>query len=192
MAGLRTCCVISVRWNSGQPDDPDPVGESDCLPNAYTKVGCHTNKRCGRRKTWRACQSTGRGCDLFGSGHRDGDQGVPAPSGIRTAKTEVDLIYERLKAAQTDYETRYGESNERKNTQNRGSGALAHLRTKPRNPANTGIPGRWKKGQREFWPDNLGGMQFTTERLAVGANEHCCGCLRFAADYSAIPYPIAR
>jgi phage-related protein len=31
-----------------------------------------------------------------------------SPSGIRTAKTDVDLIHERLKAAQTDYEARYG------------------------------------------------------------------------------------
>jgi len=31
-----------------------------------------------------------------------------SPSGIRTAKTDVDLIHERLKAAQADYEARYG------------------------------------------------------------------------------------
>jgi phage-related protein len=31
-----------------------------------------------------------------------------SPSGIRTAKTDVDLIHERLKTAQTDYEARYG------------------------------------------------------------------------------------
>ena len=31
-----------------------------------------------------------------------------SPSGIRTAKTDVDLIHERLRAAQTDYEARYG------------------------------------------------------------------------------------
>ena len=31
-----------------------------------------------------------------------------SPSGIRTAKSDIDLIHERLKAAQTDYEARYG------------------------------------------------------------------------------------
>jgi phage-related protein len=31
-----------------------------------------------------------------------------SPSGIRTAKTDVDLIHERLKLAQADYEVRYG------------------------------------------------------------------------------------
>ena len=31
-----------------------------------------------------------------------------SPSGVRTAKTDVDLIHERLKAARTDYEVRYG------------------------------------------------------------------------------------
>ena len=33
-----------------------------------------------------------------------------SPSGIRTAKNDVDLIHERLKAAQTDYEARYGKN----------------------------------------------------------------------------------
>jgi len=31
-----------------------------------------------------------------------------SPSGIRTAKTDVDLIHERLKLARNDYEVRYG------------------------------------------------------------------------------------
>lgn len=31
-----------------------------------------------------------------------------SPSGIRTAKTDIDLIHARLKTAQTDYEARYG------------------------------------------------------------------------------------
>ena len=31
-----------------------------------------------------------------------------SPSGIRTAKQDVELIHERLKAAQADYEVRYG------------------------------------------------------------------------------------
>jgi phage-related protein len=31
-----------------------------------------------------------------------------SPSGIRTAKSDVDLIHERLKAARNDYEVRYG------------------------------------------------------------------------------------
>lgn len=31
-----------------------------------------------------------------------------SPSGIRTAKSDVDLIHERLKAARNDYEARYG------------------------------------------------------------------------------------
>ena len=31
-----------------------------------------------------------------------------SPSGVRTAKTDVDLIHERLKAARADYEVRYG------------------------------------------------------------------------------------
>jgi phage-related protein len=31
-----------------------------------------------------------------------------SPSGIRTAKTDIDLIRERLKLAQIDYEARYG------------------------------------------------------------------------------------
>ena len=31
-----------------------------------------------------------------------------SPSGVRTAKTDVDLIHERLKAARADYEARYG------------------------------------------------------------------------------------
>jgi phage-related protein len=32
-----------------------------------------------------------------------------SPSGIRTAKTDIDLIHERLKLARNDYEVRYGE-----------------------------------------------------------------------------------
>jgi len=32
-----------------------------------------------------------------------------SPSGIRTAKTDVDLVHERLKAARADYERRYGD-----------------------------------------------------------------------------------
>ena len=31
-----------------------------------------------------------------------------SPSGIRTAKTDIDLIHERLKTARNDYEVRYG------------------------------------------------------------------------------------
>jgi phage-related protein len=31
-----------------------------------------------------------------------------SPSGIRTAKTDVELIRDRLKAARKDYEVRYG------------------------------------------------------------------------------------
>ena len=31
-----------------------------------------------------------------------------SPSGIRTTKQDVELIHERLKAAQADYEVRYG------------------------------------------------------------------------------------
>lgn len=31
-----------------------------------------------------------------------------SPSGIRTAKTDVELIHERLKTAHADYEARYG------------------------------------------------------------------------------------
>ena len=31
-----------------------------------------------------------------------------SPTGIRTAKTDVDLIHKRLKAARADYEVRYG------------------------------------------------------------------------------------
>jgi phage-related protein len=31
-----------------------------------------------------------------------------SPSGVRTAKQDVDLIHERLKTAQADYEVRYG------------------------------------------------------------------------------------
>lgn len=34
-----------------------------------------------------------------------------SPSGIRTAKSDVDLIRERLKAARNDYEVRYGKEN---------------------------------------------------------------------------------
>jgi phage-related protein len=34
-----------------------------------------------------------------------------SPSGIRTAKNDVDLIHERLKTAQADYEARYGKDN---------------------------------------------------------------------------------
>lgn len=33
-----------------------------------------------------------------------------SPSGIRTAKTDVNLVKERLKAARRDYEARYGET----------------------------------------------------------------------------------
>jgi phage-related protein len=32
-----------------------------------------------------------------------------SPSGIRTARTDVELIHERLKLARDDYEVRYGE-----------------------------------------------------------------------------------
>jgi hypothetical protein len=28
---------------------------------------------------------------------------------------------------------------------------------------------------------NVGGVEFATKVFAIGANEHCCGCLRFAA-----------
>ncbi len=34
-----------------------------------------------------------------------------SPSGIRTAKNDVDLIHERLKTAQADYEAHYGKDN---------------------------------------------------------------------------------
>jgi phage-related protein len=34
-----------------------------------------------------------------------------SPSGIRTAKNDVELIHEHLKTAQTDYEARYGKDN---------------------------------------------------------------------------------
>ena len=34
-----------------------------------------------------------------------------SPSGIRTAKTDIDLIHERLKTARNDYEVRYGKEN---------------------------------------------------------------------------------
>jgi hypothetical protein len=33
-----------------------------------------------------------------------------SPSGVRTAKTDVKLIEQRLKAAKTDYEVRYGKT----------------------------------------------------------------------------------
>lgn len=33
-----------------------------------------------------------------------------SPSGIRTAKTDIDLIHERLKAAHADHEVRYGKT----------------------------------------------------------------------------------
>ena len=33
-----------------------------------------------------------------------------SPSGIRTAKTDVALVEQRLKAAQVDYEVRYGKA----------------------------------------------------------------------------------
>ena len=32
-----------------------------------------------------------------------------SPSGIRTAKTDIDLIHERLKTARNDYRVRYGD-----------------------------------------------------------------------------------
>ena len=35
-----------------------------------------------------------------------------SPSGIRTAKVDVDLVAQRLKAAQRDYEARYGKTRE--------------------------------------------------------------------------------
>ena len=34
-----------------------------------------------------------------------------SPSGIRTARNDVDLIHERLRTAQADYEARYGKDN---------------------------------------------------------------------------------
>jgi len=34
-----------------------------------------------------------------------------SPSGIRTARTDIELIAQRLKAAQQDYEARYGHKN---------------------------------------------------------------------------------
>jgi len=37
-----------------------------------------------------------------------------SPSGIRTARTDVELIERRLKAAQADYEVRYGQANQRR------------------------------------------------------------------------------
>lgn len=35
-----------------------------------------------------------------------------SPTGIRTAKVDVDLVAQRLKAAQRDYEARYGKTSE--------------------------------------------------------------------------------
>jgi len=35
-----------------------------------------------------------------------------SPSGIRTAKTDIDLVHERLKAARADYERQYGKAKE--------------------------------------------------------------------------------
>lgn len=37
-----------------------------------------------------------------------------SPSGIRTAKTDMDLIERRLKAAAADYEVRYGQAHKRR------------------------------------------------------------------------------
>jgi phage-related protein len=34
-----------------------------------------------------------------------------SPSGIRTARTDIELIAQRLKVAQEDYEARYGHTN---------------------------------------------------------------------------------
>ncbi len=32
---------------------------------------------------------------------------IGSPSGVRTARTDIELIHERLKLARTDYEVRY-------------------------------------------------------------------------------------
>jgi phage-related protein len=37
-----------------------------------------------------------------------------SPSGTRTAKTDVEMIERRLKAAQADYEARYGQANQKR------------------------------------------------------------------------------
>lgn len=37
-----------------------------------------------------------------------------SPSGIRTARTDVELIERRLKAAQSDYEVRYGQASQKR------------------------------------------------------------------------------
>jgi phage-related protein len=37
-----------------------------------------------------------------------------SPSGTRTAKTDVEMIERRLKAAQADYEARYGQASQKR------------------------------------------------------------------------------
>jgi phage-related protein len=37
-----------------------------------------------------------------------------SPSGIRTARTDVELIERRLKAAQSDYKVRYGHASQKR------------------------------------------------------------------------------
>ena len=56
-------------------------------------------------------------------------------------------------------------------------------------PLGVRISGK-KKGPEIIRALQFGGVQFTTERLAIGTNEHCCGYLLIAADHSAIPHPI--
>ena len=37
-----------------------------------------------------------------------------SPSGTRTAKTDVEMVERRLKAAQADYEARYGQASQKR------------------------------------------------------------------------------
>lgn len=63
--------------------------------------------------------------------------------------------------------------------------AIIEIRTARETPPLLALRGH-EKGQSKVWPSGIGGVQFTTEQLTIGANEHCCGYLRQRAHEPSI------
>ena len=60
---------------------------------------------------------------------------------------------------------------------NQGLPTIIEFRTTRETPPLLALRGREKaRSMSGLW--NGGGVQFTTEQLAIGAKEHCCGFLR--------------
>ena len=78
------------------------------------------------------------------------------------------------------------ENRERKNRRNQDFRAEAALRTNPGTRASTGVSAENNKASAG-WLLESGGAGFTTELLAIGANEYICGKMRLLLDGVSLP-----